>query len=105
MSRRTPECTRSGTLFPCPTVVRSRFGGLFARGLLWKLVTLPFRAWRGHRDKQSRARLGGGLEALHHGHYARAQKLLEQAAADDESAAGVARSAAAQAAQIGRAHV
>ena len=73
-------------------------GVLFALWLVWKLVTLPFRAWRGHRDRQSRARLGGGLEALHHGHYARAQKLLEQAAIDDESAAGVARSAAAQAA-------
>ncbi|GAA3912014.1 heme biosynthesis HemY N-terminal domain-containing protein [Luteimonas lutimaris] len=71
---------------------------LFALWLLWKLVTLPFRAWRGHRDRQSRARLGGGLEALHHGHYARAQKLLEQAAADDDTVAGVARSAAAQAA-------
>src|SRR3546814_1708469 len=61
------------------------FGVLFALWLVWKLETLPFRAWRGHRDKQSRARLGGGLEALHHGHYARAQKLLEQAAVDDRS--------------------
>jgi len=69
-----------------------------AAWLLWKLVTLPFRAWRGHRDRQSRARLGEGLESLHHGHYARAQKLLGQAAADDDSIAGVARSAAAQAA-------
>src|SRR3546814_18161484 len=59
------------------------FGVLFALWLVWKLVTLPFRPWRGHRDKQSRARLGGGLEALHHGPYARAQKLLQQAAAQD----------------------
>jgi len=73
-------------------------GALFALWLLWKLLTLPLRAWRGHRDRQSRARLGGGLEALHHGHYARAQKLLEQAAGDDDAVAGVARSAAAQAA-------
>src|SRR3546814_19796990 len=29
------------------------FGVLFALWLVWKLVTLPFRAWRGHRDKQS----------------------------------------------------
>ncbi|HVI59631.1 MAG TPA: heme biosynthesis HemY N-terminal domain-containing protein [Luteimonas sp.] len=73
-------------------------GVLLAAWLLWKLLTLPFRAWRGHRDRQSRARLGEGLEALHHGHYARAHKLLSQAAAGNESAAGVARSAAAQAA-------
>src|SRR3546814_15845784 len=62
------------------------FGVLCALWLVWKLLTLPFRAWRGHRDKQSRARLGGGLEELHHGHYARAQKLLDTAAADGESA-------------------
>jgi HemY protein len=73
-------------------------GVLFAAWLLWKLLTLPFRAWRGHRDRRSRARLGEGLEALHHGHYARAQKLLAQAADDNDAAAGVARSAAAQAA-------
>ena len=73
-------------------------GILVAAWLLWKLVTLPFRAWRGHRDRQSRARLGDGLESLHHGHYARAQKLLAQAAIDDDRIAGVARSAAAQAA-------
>ncbi len=73
-------------------------GALVAAWLLWKLATLPFRAWRGHRDRQSRARLGEGLEALHHGHYARAQKLLAQAADDNDAAAGVARSAAAQAA-------
>lgn len=73
-------------------------GALITLWLLWKLVTLPLRAWRGHRDRQSRARLGGGLEALHHGHYARAQNLLEQAADDDDTVAGVARSAAAQAA-------
>jgi len=73
-------------------------GIAFGAWLLWKLLTLPFRAWRGHRDRQSRARLGDGLESLHHGHYARAQKLLEQAAVDDDRIAGVARSAAAQAA-------
>ncbi len=72
-------------------------GVLFAAWLLWKLLSLPFRAWRGHRDRQSRARLGDGFESLHHGHYARAQKLLAQAAEDD-SIAGVARSGAAQAA-------
>lgn len=73
-------------------------GVLVALWLLWKLLTLPFRAWRGRRDRQSRARLGDGFESLHHGHYAHAQKLLEQAAKDDDSVAGVARSAAAQAA-------
>lgn len=73
-------------------------GVLLGLWLLWKLLTLPFRAWRGHRDKRSRARLGGGLESLHHGHYARGEKLLLQAAADDDAVAGVARSAAAHAA-------
>ena len=68
--------------------------------LLWKLLTLPFRTWRMHRDKRSRARLGEGLDALHHGHYGRAEKLLVQAAEDDGVAAQ-ARLAASRAA-IGR---
>ena len=55
--------------------------GLLALWLLWTALTLPFRAWRGRRERQSRARLGSGLEALHQGHYARAEKLLLQAAA------------------------
>lgn len=69
-------------------------GGLW---LLWKLLTLPLRAWHGHHRRQSRARLGDGLQALHHGHYARAEKLLAQAA-DEAHVAGIARSAAASAA-------
>lgn len=73
--------------------------GLFALWLLWSLVALPLRAFRRRRDAQSRARLGSGLEALYQGHYARAEKLLPQAA--DESDAAIARLAAARAA-IGR---
>lgn len=69
---------------------------VLALWLLWTVVTLPFRAWRGHRARQSRTRLSGGLEALHHGHYARAEKLLLQAA--DDGDAGIARIAASQAA-------
>lgn len=53
--------------------------------LLWKLLTLPFRSWRRHRDRRARARLGEGLDALHHGHYERAQSLLTQAADDGRS--------------------
>lgn len=70
--------------------------GLLAIWLLWTALTLPLRAWRGRRERQSRARLGSGLEALHHGHYARAEKLLLQAAEDDDAA--VARIGASQAA-------
>lgn len=65
--------------------------------LLWKLLTLPFRSLRAHRDKRARARLGEGLDAYHRGHYERAEKLLAEAAAEDEIAAG-ARLAAARAA-------
>lgn len=65
--------------------------------LLWKLVTYPFRAMRGHRDRRARARLGEGFDALHQGHYERAEKLLGQAA-DDDGVAASARIAAARAA-------
>lgn len=63
--------------------------------LLFKLVTLPFRAWRTRRDRRQRVQLGEGLDALQQGHYARAEKSLALAA-DDFSAAP--RVAAAQAA-------
>lgn len=55
---------------------------LAALWLLWTLLALPFRSWRRHRDGRARARLGEGLDALHHGHYERAHKLLVQAAED-----------------------
>jgi HemY protein len=71
-------------------------GGLLGLWLLWKLVTLPFRAWRTRRSSRARARLGEGLDALHQGHYARAEKALGQAAEDDFGASS--RVAAAQAA-------
>lgn len=66
-------------------------------GVLWKLVMLPFRSWRRLRDRNARARLGEGLDALHGGHYARAEQLLARAA-DDGHDAAFARVAAAQAA-------
>lgn len=65
--------------------------------LLWTVVALPFRGWRGFRRRQSRLRLTDGLNALQQGHWARAEKLLEAAAERDEAAA-VARVAAARAA-------
>ena len=67
--------------------------------LSWKLLSLPFRAWRQRRDRQSRARLGEGLDALHQGHYARAEKLLAQAATNPDVEAP-ARLAAARAASL-----
>ena len=65
--------------------------------LVWKLVTLPFRAWGRYRRKQARARLTEGLEALHAGHWPRAEKLLQSAAEDDEVGT-IARTAAVRAA-------
>src|SRR5688572_20269242 len=44
--------------------------------LLWTVVALPFRGWRGFRRRQSRLRLTDGLNALQQGHWARAEKLL-----------------------------
>jgi HemY protein len=61
---------------------------LFGIWLLWKLLTLPFRSWRAHHDRRDRARLGEGLDALHRGHYDRAEKLLAQAAANGDAEAG-----------------
>ena len=73
--------------------------GLVFLWLAWKLLTLPFRAWGRYRRRQSRARLIEGLEALHGGHWMRAEKLLQRAAEDHEVGA-IARNAAARAAEV-----
>lgn len=68
--------------------------------LLWKLVSLPFVAMRRHRERQARARLIDGFDALHQGHWDRAEKLLDQAAESPDAVAvahvGAARAALAR---------
>src|SRR5688572_15367801 len=68
--------------------------------LLWKLINLPFVAMRRHRKRQARAQLIDGLTALDQGQWSRAEKLLDQAAAQDQvralAHAGAARAAAAR---------
>ena len=73
------------------------FAAAFALWLLWTLLALPFRAWGRHRDTRARARIGDGLDALHQGHWSRAEKLLAQAA-EDERVESAARLGAAEAA-------
>ncbi len=70
---------------------------LFALWLLWKLVALPFKLWRQRRERNARARLGDGFDALHQGRYAQAEKLLSKSAQNPRFEAP-ARVAAAQAA-------
>ncbi len=71
--------------------------------LLWKLLGLPYRLWRRRREGRSRSRLVDGLDALHRGHYAQAERLLLQAARDPQFEAQ-ARIAAARAASARGAH-
>lgn len=71
--------------------------GLVLAWLVWAVLTLPFRGWRGFRSRQVRARLTDGLTALQQGHWSRAEKLLAQSAESGEGEA-LARIAAAQAA-------
>ena len=52
--------------------------------IVWTLLALPFRAWGRHRRKRARAQLIEGLEAVQHGHWLRAEKLLDRAAQDAE---------------------
>lgn len=80
-----------------PKAAAVLFAIAFALWLLWTLVALPFRAWGRHRDKRARARIGDGFDALYQGHYARAEKLLAQAA-DDERVEAAARVGAGHAA-------
>jgi len=73
------------------------FAAAFVLWLLWSLLSLPFRAWSRHRDGRARARIGDGFQALHLGHWSRAEKLLLEAAGDERVEAA-ARTGAAQAA-------
>lgn len=72
-------------------------GTLIALWLVWKMLSLPFVTLRRRRDKVARARLVDGLDALDQGHWSHAEKMLAQAAADDE-VGPTARVAAARAA-------
>lgn len=72
-------------------------GIALALWIVWSLLSWPFRAWSLHRDRQQRARIGDGIEALHQGRYAEAQRLLA-AATDDPDLEAAARIAAAEAA-------
>ena len=65
--------------------------------IAWSLLTWPFRAWSLHRDRQQRARIGDGIEALHQGRYAQAERLLA-GATDDPDLEAAARLSAAEAA-------
>lgn len=61
-------------------------GVLLALWLAWKVLTLPFAAFRRYRARQARTRLLEGLDALHQGHWSRAETLLAQAAQEREAA-------------------
>ncbi|WP_146475458.1 heme biosynthesis HemY N-terminal domain-containing protein, partial [Vulcaniibacterium thermophilum] len=61
-------------------------GVLLALWLAWKALTLPFAAFRRYRARQARTRLLEGLDALHQGHWSRAETLLAQAAQEREAA-------------------
>ncbi len=63
----------------------------------WKIFSLPFATWRRRRKKQARARLIEGLDALHQGHWSRAEKSLALAA-EQADVAAIARVGAARAA-------
>ncbi len=73
-------------------------GVLFVAWLALWLLRLPFRLWNQRRRRQARARMIGGLLALHEGRWTRAEKLLALAA-DDPAMRLPARLGAAQAAQ------
>lgn len=67
-----------------PQVVLLGLVLLLVLWLLWNLLVSPFRAWGRYRRKQGRARLIDALQAYEHGHWQRAEKLFDTAAADEE---------------------
>lgn len=81
------------------TAIAALLGGLIVLVLLWKMVNWPFRAYHQRRERHQRQRMAEGLQALDRGDYARAEKLLVQAADADPLNATAARLAAARAAR------
>lgn len=72
---------------------------MFAFWALAKLVRMPFRTWRRHRQRRAQVRLADGLLALHEGRWERAAKLLERSTEGDPALRLPALLAAAQAAE------
>lgn len=92
---------RYGGVDRTTTLVNAIAMALGALVLFWLLVTLimlPFRSWGRYRETRAQSRLGEGLEALHQGHYAKAEKLLLQSADETPYYESAGRVAAAQAA-------
>ncbi len=92
---------RHGGIDRSTTLVNAIAMALGAMVLFWLLVTLillPFRSWGRYRQTQAQSRLGEGLDALHQGHYVRAEKLLAQSADETPHYESAGRLAAAQAA-------
>jgi HemY protein len=58
------------------------FGALLMSALALWLLSLPFRMWSRHRNRQARMRIAGGMLALHEGRWTRAEKFLAQASVD-----------------------
>lgn len=95
---------RHGGVDHTTTVVNAIAMALGAMVVFWLVVTLillPFRSWGRYRETRAQSRLGEGLEALHQGHYTKAEKLLQQSADETPYYESAGRLAAAQAA-IGR---
>ncbi|ASR43125.1 hypothetical protein BEN78_06745 [Xanthomonas citri pv. mangiferaeindicae] len=86
---------RSTTLV---NAIAMALGALVVLWLVMSLIALPFRSWGRYRESRAQSRLGEGLDALHQGHYARAEKLLTQSANENPHYEPAARLAAAQAA-------
>ncbi|NYZ61356.1 heme biosynthesis HemY N-terminal domain-containing protein [Luteimonas deserti] len=92
---------RHGGMDRTTTLVNAIVIALGAMVLFWLVVTLialPFRSWGRYRETRAQSRFGEGLEALHHGHYTKAEKLLAQSADETPHYESAARLAAAQAA-------
>ncbi|WP_101925555.1 MULTISPECIES: heme biosynthesis HemY N-terminal domain-containing protein [Luteimonas] len=73
-------------------------GALVLLWLVFSLLALPFRSWGRYRQTKAQSRIGEGLDALHQGHYTRAEKLLVTSADENPYYEPAARVAATQAA-------
>lgn len=70
-----------------PVAVALALLALVLLAALWHLLRLPFRTWGRHRKRQGRGRLIEGMRALYGGRWAHGERLLGNAADDEEAGA------------------
>lgn len=91
-----------------PVAIALALAALVVLAAAWHLLRLPFRSWGRYRKRQGRGRLIEGMRAVYGGRWSHGEKLLGNAADDEEAGAlalaGAVRAADARGDEAAAAH-